>query len=704
MSNGKRREASGEEAQMAMRLKPLAAALLLALSGTVQAEENPASADNLPDLARPAEPSGTFTAGPNGATLDNRFDGKRLLISPEYSEQTGLSLGGAFAFPLSGSAAGGLLVAGGDKKQELLFNAGFQIDEVQRIIFTVGQLRQHLDIGFVSGAESVDLTQNSGAVSYQRFLDYGVVNSLEFNGYLSGTPSRDLADKTYATDTATLYELWNDHRRVAGGRVTGLQGRLGFTPVSGSSLKLGLGGERLDYDYVTGKQSTTRGTAGAEWTQRLASGLNLRAGLDGAAAQNRVTVGIERATGAGGTLGINATAIRGRDGTPDDNRLALTWTHDFGGKVSGAVMPSADKLAEASATPLHPGSTAAAWGSLLDQVSKRPAFLPAQVVAKLDTTATPTRLLAVNKAALPSGSSVNADTGVITTPLGAAVTGIASVTQNGGAFANSGQFALSGNNLLTDPGKITQPAVGVTDTYVVTLNNAGGGTTLVTVLVSHGSVKIDSIAISQIAAPAAPVASAVSITGTAQVGQTLTGHYAYADADADPQGASTFRWLRNGVAISGATASTYTLVLGDLGATISFEVTPVSTVAPTTGAAVASGATAAVTLPTGYISQGGLIWMPNNIFLPGGALPTWIASNAYCSSATILGQTGWRLPTEAELLANRGALTGPLWIRNLTWSSTPTPGIPGRYNLVQLNSGAVADLPELGTFYATCVR
>lgn len=87
---------------------------------------------------------------------------------------------------------------------------------------------------------------------------------------------------------------------------------------------------------------------------------------------------------------------------------------------------------------------------------------------------------------------------------------------------------------------------------------------------------------------AAPTASSVGISGTAQVGQLLTGIYTYADANNDPQGTSTFRWLRNGVAIAGATARTYTLVGADQGNPITFEVTPVSTVAPTTGIPAAS--------------------------------------------------------------------------------------------------------------------
>jgi hypothetical protein len=95
--------------------------------------------------------------------------------------------------------------------------------------------------------------------------------------------------------------------------------------------------------------------------------------------------------------------------------------------------------------------------------------------------------------------------------------------------------------------------------------------------------------------PVAPTASNVAISGTAQVGQLLTGTYTYADANNDPQGASIFRWLRSGAAIAGATASTYKLVGADLGKTIKFKVTPVSTVAPTTGTPVASSPTAEVT-------------------------------------------------------------------------------------------------------------
>src|ERR1051325_7556113 len=85
----------------------------------------------------------------------------------------------------------------------------------------------------------------------------------------------------------------------------------------------------------------------------------------------------------------------------------------------------------------------------------------------------------------------------------------------------------------------------------------------------------------------APVASAVSISGTAQFNQLLTGNYTYSDADGDAQGASTFRWLRNGSTVVG-TNQTYTTVSADVGQTLTFEVTPVAATGTSPGSPVTS--------------------------------------------------------------------------------------------------------------------
>jgi hypothetical protein len=95
--------------------------------------------------------------------------------------------------------------------------------------------------------------------------------------------------------------------------------------------------------------------------------------------------------------------------------------------------------------------------------------------------------------------------------------------------------------------------------------------------------------------PTPPMASSVFISGAPQVGQVLTGSYTYADAEGDLQGASTFRWRRDNIVIAGVTAQTYTLVVADQGAMVSFEVTPVAQSGPSPGLAVTSAAVGPVT-------------------------------------------------------------------------------------------------------------
>lgn len=86
----------------------------------------------------------------------------------------------------------------------------------------------------------------------------------------------------------------------------------------------------------------------------------------------------------------------------------------------------------------------------------------------------------------------------------------------------------------------------------------------------------------------APVATAVDASGTAVVGETLTGSYAYFDNDGDPEGTSTFRWLTDSGVISGETTTTYVIQPGDVGENIRFEVTPVASAGELQGLPVQS--------------------------------------------------------------------------------------------------------------------
>ncbi len=134
-------------------------------------------------------------------------------------------------------------------------------------------------------------------------------------------------------------------------------------------------------------------------------------------------------------------------------------------------------------------------------------------------------------------------------------------------------------------------------TYTLASEDAGQSITFeVTPVAATGTSPGTAVTSSGVTVNAFPVASGVNITGTPHVGLDLTGHYTYSDAETDAEGASTFRWLRNGDAIIGATSSTYTLVSDDSGQVITFEVTPVASAGSSPGAPATSAGVTVATL------------------------------------------------------------------------------------------------------------
>jgi hypothetical protein len=344
--------------------------------------------------------------------------------------------------------------------------------------------------------------------------------------------------------------------------------------------------------------------------------------------------------------------------------------------------------ANAAPDPTTPWSGSA----LLDQVAQRPSFIPSHVIAKIDNTALPTRLIAIDKTALPAGSTISAATGDITTPLGVVVTTIASVTKNLGAFANTGQFSLSGNSLVTKPSLIVQPAVGIVDSYVVTVNNFGGGTTLVTVLVSHGSVKIDSITVG--AGDTTPDAfTFVDQTNVAR--STLTQSAAITVAGINAASAITVTGGEYQINAGAWTTSAGTVTNGQ---TVKVRHTSSAGDSTATNTVLTIGGVSdtftSTTPSTGYLVQGGLLWMPM-------LANTWVNANTYCTTTTINGQTGWRLPTSGELSGFAATATSAGWGGGV-WSSTYHS--PGFHYFVALVNGSAGPYDDTSSISYTCVR
>lgn len=110
-------------------------------------------------------------------------------------------------------------------------------------------------------------------------------------------------------------------------------------------------------------------------------------------------------------------------------------------------------------------------------------------------------------------------------------------------------------------------------------------------------------------------------------------------------------------------------------------------------------------LPAGYVVQGGLTWMPETSYAT-----NWADANAYCANTAINGQTGWRLPTQQELIALHSAypeypsvLSDQGWNLGVAWSSTPSG--TGSHYTISVGTGIGIGLYDtVPGSYMTCVR
>jgi hypothetical protein len=103
---------------------------------------------------------------------------------------------------------------------------------------------------------------------------------------------------------------------------------------------------------------------------------------------------------------------------------------------------------------------------------------------------------------------------------------------------------------------------------------------------------------------------------------------------------------------------------------------------------------------SGYVSQGGLTWMPVNE-----SKKTWREANNYCVTTYFNGQSGWRLPTLAELnaLYKSGEMYNHGWILDDTWSSDAVLMSTAHFN-VRLSNGHYNGGADSLEFLVTCVH
>lgn len=157
----------------------------------------------------------------------------------------------------------------------------------------------------------------------------------------------------------------------------------------------------------------------------------------------------------------------------------------------------------------------------------------------------------------PEWTTIPSITG--TTIQGSTLTGVDGVVEGGTITGR--QWRRNGNNIsgaTTNTYVLDTPDIGTQITYRQTATNEAG---------SVSSVSNPTATITAIPAPVFTVIP--SITGSAIVGETLTG----SDGTISGGTVSVRQWQRNGTNISGATSSTYVVTEDDLDTTLVFKVT-----------------------------------------------------------------------------------------------------------------------------------
>lgn len=283
----------------------------------------------------------------------------RIELAPNYSEELGFSMKGAAGAYLTDEIALGLIVEYGENKREYLGNAGIQFNDALSLVGTVGMLEENYE--FIAGDGRKSVQQMEYGASLKGAYEVGILSGFELNGYLTNA---DAGSKT--VETGDLY---------------GVQLLADFDLTDTTHFKLGGGYEWLEWADGDNNDSFA---FSAEGVQQLGDMFSINANASIGASQNVYGGGLALDLSRDGLntnmIGLSYDYIDGKNGIEDDQRVELSWTYGFG--AGPTQMASAETQDAGAIRPAADVAMVAPANNLLNDVTKRPAYLPQTVVAR----------------------------------------------------------------------------------------------------------------------------------------------------------------------------------------------------------------------------------------------------------------------------------------------------------------------------------
>lgn len=312
-------------------------------------------------------------------------DRYRIELAPNYSEELGFSMKGAAGGYLSDEIALGLIVEYGENKREYLGNAGIQFTDALSLVGTVGLLEERNEYVKGDGRELVQ--QMEYGASLKGAYQVGVLSGFELNGYLANAEA--------------------DSKNVETGRLYGIQLLADFDLTSTTNIEIGGGYEWLEWDNTN--DDDNQFTFSADAVQQLGDQLSLTGNVKLGASEYVYGGGLAFDLSNGGlntnSLSLNYNYIDGRHGIEDDQRVELSWTYGFGAGPTQTA--SVETQGTGNVRPVADVAMVSPANNLLNDVMKRPAFLPERVLARGTDAGLPTcSKVGVNANSFGSGGSL----------------------------------------------------------------------------------------------------------------------------------------------------------------------------------------------------------------------------------------------------------------------------------------------------------